>query len=231
MQPIVDLTNCDKEPIHIPGKIQSHGFLLAIKPHNLLVQYASANAQEFLGKSIKILSSPIQDVLCDVTPVSNQSVLQIIQAAIQSKKAHQNGQEFLINGKAYYAVLSFYTDLLILEFSPVDVKDDLTHTIVQTTSGILLANTLTDILQSTVKEIKGLIDYDRVMMYKFLPDGSGEVVAEAKAGHLPTWLGLRYPESDIPKQARELYKINEVRLIADVSDEPVPILSHSSEPH
>src|SRR5690606_16721101 len=69
-----------------------------------------------------------------------------------------------------------------------------------------------------------IINYDRVMIYKFAEDGHGEVVAEARNTDLAPWLGLHYPASDIPQQARELYKVNLTRIIADVHAEPSKIL-------
>ena len=64
------------------------------------------------------------------------------------------------------------------------------------------------------------------MVYKFHEDGHGEVVAETKNVELPPWLGLHYPASDIPQQARELYKLNLVRLIANVEAVPSAILTY-----
>ena len=64
------------------------------------------------------------------------------------------------------------------------------------------------------------------MIYKFDEDGHGQVIAEEKNAALEPFLGLHYPASDIPKQARELYKINLTRIIANVDSENVPIISH-----
>ena len=62
------------------------------------------------------------------------------------------------------------------------------------------------------------------MFYRFDPDGHGEVIAEAKEEHLEPYLGLHYPESDIPQRARELYLRNRVRVLVDVNYEPVPLV-------
>ncbi len=74
------------------------------------------------------------------------------------------------------------------------------------------------------RQVRGLTGFDRVMVYRFAPDGSGEVVGEACKAGIGTFFGLRYPASDIPQQARELYKRNLLRVIADVDAEPVPIV-------
>src|SRR5690606_18753465 len=76
---------------------------------------------------------------------------------------------------------------------------------------------------NTALQVKNTIHYDRVMIYRFADDGHGEVVAEAKNDNLNSWFGLHYPASDIPKQARELYKKNLTRIIADVHTTPSKI--------
>ena len=68
--------------------------------------------------------------------------------------------------------------------------------------------------------MKILTGFDRVMVYRFHPDGSGEVVAEVASGGLEPFLGLHYPASDIPRQARILYQRNWLRIIADVNAKP-----------
>jgi chemotaxis family two-component system sensor kinase Cph1 len=84
-------------------------------------------------------------------------------------------------------------------------------------SEMLADRNLKSLLKNSVVEVKNIIQYDRVMICRFADDGHGEVVAEAKNKKLQSWLGLHYPASDIPKQARELYKKNLIRLIGDVN--------------
>src|SRR5690606_6570328 len=84
------------------------------------------------------------------------------------------------------------------------------------------------LLQSLAQSVQRLSGFSRVMVYRFLRDHSGEVLAEAIDGPLPSYLGLRYPASDIPPQARALYLRNPVRVIADVGAEPVPVVCDAS---
>lgn len=71
--------------------------------------------------------------------------------------------------------------------------------------------------------------FDRVMVYRFHPDHSGEVVAEAVRAGLPTYLGLNYPTADIPVPAREIYKKVWVRVIPDIAAPPVPLVSAATD--
>jgi light-regulated signal transduction histidine kinase (bacteriophytochrome) len=83
------------------------------------------------------------------------------------------------------------------------------------------------------REMRALTGFDRVMVYRFDHDDSGEVVAEAARSGLESYLGLHYPASDIPKQARILYEKNWLRIIADIGATPSLIVSdkkHSEPP-
>ena len=94
-----------------------------------------------------------------------------------------------------------------------------------TVSKIQSAKNLKDLCQVTVEEIRKISGFDRVMVYQFDPEGNGAVIAEDKAEKLSPFLGLNYPSSDIPKQARQLYLLNWLRLIPDINYKPVPIVS------
>jgi two-component system, chemotaxis family, sensor kinase Cph1 len=87
------------------------------------------------------------------------------------------------------------------------------------------ASSLEQLLQVATDAIRTLTGFDRVMAYRFLPDGSGSVSAESKRAQLAPYLHLRYPAGDIPAQARRLYVLNPIRHIADVEDAPVAIES------
>jgi two-component system, chemotaxis family, sensor kinase Cph1 len=82
---------------------------------------------------------------------------------------------------------------------------------------------LLDTCRSAAREVRGLTGFARVMIYRFLKDDTGCVIAEDKDAELPTFLNHHYPASDIPKQARELYVRNVVRVIPDVNYTPVPL--------
>jgi diguanylate cyclase (GGDEF)-like protein len=88
-----------------------------------------------------------------------------------------------------------------------------------------LARTSTGLCKIAVNDIRRLSGFDRVMVYRFDEDGSGDVVAENHAPGVISFLGLKYPASDIPQQARRLYMLQRIRVIPDVNAEPVALLS------
>ena len=91
-------------------------------------------------------------------------------------------------------------------------------------AGLNRARSLMELCQLAARDIRGLTGYDRVMVYRFDHDEHGEVVAEARASHLRPFLGMHYPATDIPQQARRMFLQQRVRLIADVHAEPVPMI-------
>ncbi|RZK13477.1 MAG: GAF domain-containing protein, partial [Flavobacterium sp.] len=124
-----------------------------------------------------------------------------------------------INNASFYLIISAAQNNWLLEFEPVSLQYDIQSSIGRSASSMLSGKSVSAMLKAAAYEVKQLINYDRIMIYKFLDDGHGEVVAEEKEDHLEPFFGLHYPASDIPKQARELYKLNLTRLIADVNTE------------
>ncbi|GAB3935432.1 ATP-binding protein [Mucilaginibacter myungsuensis] len=226
----VDLTNCDREPIHIPGKVQSHGFLVAVEATTLNITYISQNiadfikdnAQNWLGKNI----NDLQKIL--LPGLSAQQLNQLINLGIGSKNFESiNPYNLELNGDPYFLILTQSDGNIILEFEPTDsdLDVDVQRSIGRSVSEILTGKNLNAILTNAAREIKKIIQYDRVMIYRFNEDEHGEVVAEVKNDDLEPFMGLHYPASDIPKQARQLYKLNLTRIIADVNTDASPIVT------
>jgi chemotaxis family two-component system sensor kinase Cph1 len=215
----ITLQNCDSEPIHIPGSIQSHGFLITLDSNKNIAHcsenisnFIGISAKELLGKSISSLEvEGLADLFTQLdTPSSVQEVFQRD-----------------INGKTYNIIINYHNGFHLIDFELANAKlqYELQGLIGRSLSEILMNKKLDSLLTNAAEQIKKIIDYDRVMVYKFHADGHGEVVGESKIDSIETWMGLHYPASDIPEQARELYKINLVRLIADVETTPSPILA------
>jgi len=224
----VDLTNCDKEPIHIPGKVQSHGFLVAANSSQIIT-YISENIKPFIDDDAKnYLGKHISDLEAKLKISGTQLKLSQI-LAIGGGYENLNPFMLTLNSKPYNLIVTASGEELVLEFETVtsDLDIDVQKTIGRSVSDILSGKNLNALLNNAAAEIKKIIQYDRVMIYKFGEDGHGEVVAEVKNDDLEPFLGLHYPASDIPKQARELYKINLTRIIADVNTESSAIITHN----
>ena len=150
-------------------------------------------------------------------------------ALVHGNKGGETGNPFFLKVKdeAFTLIINQAGGEQIMEFEPElhDHNIDLHAMISRPLSRILAGKNMQALLQNAVEEIKNVIQYDRVMIYKFGEDGHGEVVAEAKNEMLDPLLGLRYPASDIPKQARALYKLNLTRIIADVNKQTSSIIT------
>ena len=226
----VDLTNCEIEPIHVPGKVQSHGFLVAIDK-NAVICYVSenisaflpANAQNLLGKNIAELETLLHQH--DEDPGFINQMLQLGRRAKTFETL--NPYRIDIDEVSFNLIMSQTGEYYLLEFEPnsTATKFDIQKTIGRSVSEMLAGKQLRQLLDNAAMQIKNLIGYDRVMIYKFLEDGHGEVIAEVKNDDLEPFLGLHYPASDIPKQARELYKVNLTRIITDVNTEDARIVT------
>ncbi len=230
----VDLTNCDREPIHILGKIQAHGFLIAINDFSNLVSYISENIKDYVTQDAAFfLDKPFNQLeeCLNLSGEKNQ-LSNLINFTKNNKNFDLiNPYQAVIQGNPYNIILTSSNNELILEFEPgtSDLSFDIQKTIGRSISEILSGKNLNTLLTNTAFEIKKIIQYDRVMIYKFHPDGHGEVVAEVKNNNLEPFLGLHYPQSDIPKQARELYKTNLTRIIADVNSTSSSIITFQDE--
>lgn len=222
-----NLTNCDTEPIHIPGKIQGHGFLVAVNKDHI-VTFCSENISDYLFlTAADLLNRPLGLLETYLETGNPEGFLSQLVALGTVNRTFESFNPYAleIKGHAVNLIISISGDQYLLEFEPEysDLKSDLQRIIGHTLSEILAVSDLSTLLQKAAMQIKKVIGYDRVMIYKFHADGHGEVVAEEKQEHLDSLLGLHYPASDIPKQARELYKLNHIRLISDVETKPSAI--------
>ncbi|WP_322906766.1 diguanylate cyclase domain-containing protein [Paenibacillus campi] len=225
----IDLTNCDKEPIHIPGRIQPHGVLFAVTrdSEHKIVQ-CSTNTDQLLGRpSTELLGQPLGTII-------GEEQLFTLMSGDLSAEATSDLQYIEIhvdvNGERveFYAVLHESEGLIIIELEcPAEDESMISNEFewIQTFFGRVKQTTnRAEASQAAADQIREMLGYDRVMVYEFDSQWNGKVIAEAKQAELEPFLGHHYPASDIPKQARELYLRNWLRLIVDVNYTPVDIV-------
>lgn len=222
----VTLDNCDREPIHIPGRIQSHGVLLAFGADRC-VSHLSANASHMLGADAPTLGQPLADTCLAAQP----EVLGVLQECLDCDGDDVNpvALEVEVCGTTYELVGHRLGDRVIVELEQLrgEAEAGADHAFKghRALNRLKRQRTLTDLLTAAVEEVRALTGFDRVMAYRFRHDDSGDVVAESVAPTLEPFLGRRYPASDIPAQARRLYTLNTLRNIADVRSETVPVMT------
>ncbi len=223
--PSVDLTNCDQEPIHLLGNVQAYGCLISTSA-DLMVNHLSANCADLLGvEPEEAVGRRLIDLLPPQTVHDFRTKLQISSSG-GAAISRLFGYDVQGDGKLFDISIHVSGQSYVFEFEEKIVgedRDDLA--LVQPL--IARVNKKDNVLsaaQEAAMALQIMSGFDRVMVYRFAPDGSGEVIAERHAAGMEPFLGLRYPASDIPKQARELYKRSTLRLIADVNGEVSPIV-------
>jgi light-regulated signal transduction histidine kinase (bacteriophytochrome) len=226
------LSNCERELIHLAGSIQPHGALLVLREPDLTVLQLSANVgallgiehAELLGRPVALLGGDLVDRLTSTArggllglPVPLRCVL------------GASGTPRLFVGAVHRT-----SGGLILELEPAtdvdggDAAATLPHRLAVAVTEVSSAASTADLCETVVRHVRALTGYDRVMVYRFDPDGHGEVVAEARDPSCEPFLGLHYPASDIPQRARDLYVRNRVRVLVDRGYEPSPVVPRHS---
>ncbi|AMJ65535.1 hypothetical protein AXW84_08900 [Hymenobacter sp. PAMC 26628] len=221
----ITLTNCDREPIHLPGAIQPYGFLLCLDPSTHRVVQASANTGALVGRAAEsLLGGGLGQLLGPARLAEVEGRLATLTETTQLLGARLEA----VAGQPYFKLIMHrYDGLLWVEFEPVAETDaaPLDLSMLNAALGqMLAAPTVLNFCQHAAEQVRAITGFDRVAIYRFAPDESGEVVAEAIHPDLAPWLGLHYPASDIPQQARAMYLKNWLRFIPDAAYAPVPLV-------
>ncbi|TRD10973.1 GAF domain-containing protein [Erythrobacter insulae] len=219
----VTLTECDREPIHHISAVQDFGALIAINSDWVIAQQ-SANCAETLELSaLPEIGTRLAD---HFTP----NAIETLQAAVSRLGTGDMverlfGLRMVRGGKLFDCAVHVSRGYIVIEFerhADADYADHL-GLIGPALSRLEPLKNLDSLCETAAKVVQQMLGYDRVMVYRFHPDESGEVIAEERRDDLEPYLGLRYPQADIPQQARDLFRRNKLRIIADMDAEPVPI--------
>ncbi len=230
----VDLTNCDREPIHVPGSIQTHGCLLVCDEGAVIIRRQSANAAAFLGlPEQNLVGRKLEEVLGG-TPV-HELRNALSRSGAPSRPGLMPRLTLPTTGQTFdISVHRFKGNAIVeCELSTPDGPAsplEFARTLVGRLSHV---RTPRELIESAARLLRAILQYDRVMVYQFAADGSGKVVSEAKRGDLESFRGQHFPASDIPQQARQLYLLNPIRLVSDASGarHPIePVLDESGQP-
>ena len=220
---IVDLTNCDREPIHVPGTVQPFGFLIALTA-DWLVSRASLNCDAFLGLDPHaILGQPVSAIFCADAIHSLRNRITLLRGADAVERIF--ALTLVDGGAAFDVAVHFSGQLVVIEGEPAAHDEMEASSMVRSMVARLgQVDGMTAFLRDGARQVRALTGFDRVMVYRFADGGDGEVVAEALRPGVESFFGLHYPASDIPVQARALYVRNIFRIIADVTAVPVAVV-------
>ena len=223
------LTECDREAIHHIAAIQSFGGLIAADAAGRTV-HISANLADLLSlPALPATGTPLADILA--APALNAIRSAFAGLAGTDTLERRFGLDLTGRGALFDCAVHMSCGLSIIEFEPHARNEFADHVsmIVPVIAQLESASTLTALCDTAARLVRQMTGYDRVMIYRFHPDESGEVIAEDRHEALEPFLGLRYPAADIPQQARELFRRNRFRIIADMDAAAVPVVPTLSE--
>lgn len=215
---------CGSLPLHHINLIQPHGYLLVIKASDLSILQTSENASDIFGKNVQQV---IGNSFADYIQADQADALRL---RFQTGLADKVPVSFTIDKdnqiREYVGIVHVKEDYLIIEMGNAEEERPF-HRVFQDLKYIMARiNAATSVKEAssiTVKELKQLSGFDRILMYQFDEEWNGTVIAEEMEEGMDSYEGLRFPASDIPRQARELYKRNPYRLIPAREYTPVRI--------
>lgn len=220
----IDLENCAKEPIHIIGKTQEYGVVVVCDPLSLTITQAGANTGQFFSVSQQeLVDQPLSKLL-------GEEQVSFFKDKLAGKDTSLP-LEVKVSGKDFLLLAHFSGINLILEFEPLEeVRDSFFFQkhLTRILNKLQASRSVSELCRSAAGLTKHIFGYDRVMIYKFDEEWNGEVVAERKEQEMESWLGLKYPATDIPSQSRALFLKHRVRMIADVHYQPQAIIPELS---
>ncbi len=221
-----DLTNCERELIHLAGSVQPHGVLLVLRESDATVVQASVNSEPVLGCPLPwLLGRGIAELGGDLaTQLALLAAGDLAEPTAMQCHIAPGGAVRRLEG----AVHRHPAGALLVELEavapaapgvPPALGLDAATLTARLAAGVqrfTAAASLGTLADSMVQVFRDLTGYDRVMVYKFDSDGHGKIIAEARDPRLESLLGHHYPSTDIPQRARELYLKNRVRVLVDV---------------
>ncbi|MGJ7506192.1 GAF domain-containing protein [Variovorax sp. GT1P44] len=228
-----DLTNCERELIHLAGSVQPHGVLLTLDEPTLRIVQASDNASRLLGRRVHdLLEQPLAllggDIERCIRRTASQGVLtdpEALRCRVQTDGVLREFEGTLHRVGGHHLLVEIEPVGEDTRVETVDIPSArLLEMLGEAVQRISDTSTIGALADSVVKSCRDMFGYDRVMVYKFDPDGHGKIIAEARDPRLESLLGHHYPASDIPQRARELYLRTRLRVLVDVHYEASPLV-------
>lgn len=231
------MTECDSLNIHGIGKIQSFGYLVSLDKKSNNISHVSRNICDLSFSKIK---DPLKLIGMDIYSCFSSNVSGTIAYMIReySNKSYNSRRygspidSYIIhNGESYVFIIDEsafeYVFEILLDTPP---KQDILSMYTEVMETIMVSSNHRDLFEETCGFVSENLGYERAMVYRFLEDMSGEVLHEwinpSVKDSLEPYIGMRFPESDIPLPARMMYTLKPIRFIHDTHSTPVTIVGH-----
>lgn len=215
------IQNCEDEKIQFLNEVQSLGYLIGIDQATLKIKFVSNNITEVFNRTpSQLISLKLDEVYnfnLNLDEISKLDRGEFLRESIK------------IDNNDFHLTIYTVNDYIYLELEELIVSENRMY-YYNTSEQILFSKSKEDIWGALLCSIQEMIDYDRVMLYQFLEDGSGIVIKEKVNNKLDSYDGLRFPEFDIPQQARKLYLKKKSRIVADIDAPRIKIVSEENSP-
>ncbi|WP_345813434.1 ATP-binding protein [Paraburkholderia sp. PREW-6R] len=230
--------DCAREPIHIPGGIQPHGFLFSVAENGTVLQ-TSANVSELTATSAeRVLGQPLAQIVGDewstrivhaLASLQEEGIPLYVGSMDRLRASSGATHETLASLDNPFAVIVHrYRGAAIVELEPardtLDIFSSMYPLVRTFINRLQDVETVEGLAQLAADEVQRITGYGRTLVYNFDDTGSGHVIAEHVKPGYASYDGQRFPGSDVPAQARALYVRNRIRLIADASYQPAPLV-------
>lgn len=220
---MIDLTLCDREAIHVPGSIQPHGMMLVADRDVLHVRHVAGDVEGRLGFAAwegQTLAALLGETLAARVAALTQAganggfIGQLPTAAgeLLDVSAHPSG--------AYVAI---ELEPASKEPMPASLASLVLDELETAAAAFERAETLQALCDRAAIEFRRVTGFDRVLVYRFIDDAAGRVLAEDRRDDQRSFSKHHFPASDIPRQARALYVRNLTRVIPDIAYQPAPL--------
>ncbi|MBB3952386.1 HWE histidine kinase domain-containing protein [Aureimonas jatrophae] len=226
----VDLTNCDREPIQFLGQIQNFGILIAVSM-DWLIERVSENLADYVSCDVHDLpGEPVLKILPESAVHAIRGRLQVLSANEGAERIF--GFDLFNNGGRFDVAVHVSGHSIVIEAELASERPNINPgaLVKSMISRVQKTDGLDTLFRECVRQLRGITGFDRVMLYRFASSGAGSVIAESVRSGLGAFLGLNYPATDIPSQARALYVRNQIRIIADVNAPTVGVFPEL-DPH
>lgn len=225
----IDFVDCNDEKIHIPGYIQDFGYLLGLDSTTKEIKFLSENLSEIFHVNTPLFGNKLEDFSGLFEPILTSKNYKDLSRICQVENSFFL-EQIEIGGKTYHFTIFRTGENIFLQFEKALKTADHNGYVSRSYESINNSKTESAIWENLLSAFGDTINYDRMMVYRFLEDGSGVVVAEKKKDNIESYLNLHYPESDIPIQARALYLKKRKRILSNADAPPVPIICSTDAP-
>lgn len=217
----IGLTNCDREPIHTPEGIQPIGCLIATSADWIIQRAANTHASLKMDPA-DLPGKPLATILGKQAISTIRSRIALLRSGDAVERVF--GVPLRDGGAPHDIAVHFSGNAVVIECEPAKGDEaEASSTVRSSLARLAASRDVPSLLNEAARQFRSLMGYNRVMVYRFGGDGSGEVVAQSVTAEVDGYMGLTFPATDIPKQARALYLRNTFRIIADVAQEPAPL--------